>query len=69
MLNSHDAFVRQELLEEAREIEARLARWENLTWIMGGAITKLQRRLDEVYKDLEKLDMVQHLNPLGKACQ
>jgi len=69
MLNSYEAFVRQELLEEAREIEARLARWGNLTWIMGGAIIKLQRRLDEVYKDLEKLDMVQHLNPLGKACQ
>ena len=68
MLNSYEAFVRQELLEEAKEIEARLARWENLTWITGGAITKLQRRLDEIYKDLEKLDTVQHLNPLGKAC-
>jgi len=66
MLNFYEIYAEQELLNEAEEIEARLARWENLSWIAGGNITKLQQRLDEISQDLEKLDTIQRLNPLSK---
>lgn len=66
MLNFYEICAKEELLNEAEEIEARLARWENLSWIAGGNITKLQQRLDEIFQDLGKLDTIQQLNPLSK---
>jgi len=65
-LNFYGTYAKEELLNEAQEIEARLARWENLRWVVGANITKLQQRLDEIFQDLEKLDTIQQLNPLNK---
>jgi len=66
MLNFYETYIKEKLLNETEEIEARLARWENLGWIVGGNITKLQQRLDEISQDLEELDTIQQLNPLSK---
>ena len=66
MLNSYEAGAKRELLSEAGEIDARLARWQNLSWVAGGTITKLQQRLEEIYQDLERLDAAQQLNPLSQ---
>ena len=50
-----ERFVYQELRQEAGEIEAQLARCENVRWMASGTVTDLQLRLESISTELEKL--------------
>jgi uncharacterized coiled-coil DUF342 family protein len=66
MPNSSEAHARQELLNEIQDIEARLARWQNLQWTANETTTRLQERRERIYEQLEKFNTAQQLSPLSR---